>query len=96
MNLSQIKKKVIPILKSRQIAKAAIFGSYADRSPNKQSDIDILIDFGKNKHKKSLLDLIGLEQELTDATQTKVDLITYGSIYPPLKETIAKQQKTIL
>jgi len=55
MNLSQIKKKVIPILKSRQIAKAAIFGSYADRSSNKQSDIDILIDFGKNNIKKACL-----------------------------------------
>ncbi len=96
MNFTQIKKNVIPILKSHQVSKAAIFGSYADGSPTRRSDIDILIDFGKNKNKKSLLDLIGLEQELEIATKTKVDLVTSDSIYPPLKKIIAKQQKTIL
>ncbi|TNE81129.1 MAG: nucleotidyltransferase [Bacteroidetes bacterium] len=62
-----------------------VFGSYARGEENEKSDLDILIDFEKNVH---LLELIGLEQELSDLLGIKVDLITLRSVNASLKPYI--------
>ncbi len=92
LKLSEIKSKSIPILKKHGIKKAAIFGSYIKGTQTKESDIDILIEF-KDLENKSLLDLIGLEQELEDFFNESVDVITYNSIHPLLKDSILKEQE---
>lgn len=63
----------------------AIFGSYARGEENPQSDLDILIDFD---HTVDLLELIGLEQELSTLLGIKVDLVTYRSVHHLLKPHI--------
>jgi predicted nucleotidyltransferase len=63
----------------------AIFGSYARGEENEQSDIDILIDFEK---KVDFLELIGLEQELSELLGIKVDLVTLRSVNTSLKTYI--------
>lgn len=70
-----------------------VFGSYARGDQNKDSDLDILIDF---KEKINLLELIGLEQELSELLGIKVDLITQKSLHPPLKPLIEKDLIRIL
>ncbi len=70
-----------------------VFGSYARGDQNKDSDLDILIDF---KEKINLLELIGLEQELSELLEIKVDLITQKSLHPPLKPLIEKDLIRIL
>lgn len=50
-----------------------VFGSYARGEENDNSDLDILIDFDI---KVDLLELIGLEQELSELLGIKVDLVT--------------------
>jgi predicted nucleotidyltransferase len=62
-----------------------VFGSFARGDQAEDSDLDILIDFEENVN---LIDLIGLEQELSELLGLKVDLITQKSIYPPLKPII--------
>jgi len=57
------------------------------------SDIDILIEFKGNK---SLLDLAGLKIELEETLHRKVDVLTYNSLHPLLKDRILKEQKVIL
>ena len=89
----KIKKKIISILKRYNVKRAAVFGSYARGELKKSSDIDILIEFGIEK---SLLDLAGLEIELEKLLKRKVDVLTYGSIHPLLKNTILREQKVIL
>lgn len=64
-----------------------IFGSYARNEQKNSSDIDILVDF---KRKTNLLDLIGIEQELTELLGMKVDLITLRSVNEQLKSFIQK------
>ncbi len=64
-----------------------VFGSYARGENNQNSDVDILIDFEQDLN---LLDLIGLEQELTEVLKIKVDLITLRSLNPALKKYIEK------
>lgn len=74
------------------MAKAAIFGSMARGEAKKRSDVDILLSFDQSK---SLLDFVGLELELQEKLGRKVDLVTYDSIYPPLRPYILKDEKII-
>lgn len=62
-----------------------VFGSYARGEENEKSDLDILIDFDI---KVDLLELIGLEQELSELLGIKVDLVTLRSVHASLKPYI--------
>ncbi|MFM8917381.1 MAG: nucleotidyltransferase family protein [Bacteroidota bacterium] len=62
-----------------------VFGSYARGEENEKSDLDILIDFDI---KVDLLELIGMEQELSEFLGIKVDLVTLRSVNASLKPYI--------
>ena len=62
-----------------------IFGSYSRNEQKPDSDLDILVNF---KHPVSLLDLVGVEQELSEKLGVKVDLITQRSLSPKLEKYI--------
>lgn len=92
MTTQSIKKKIVPILKRQDVTKAALFGSIVRGEARKKSDIDILIKF---KAGKSLLDLVRLEFKLEKKLGRKVDLLTYNSIHPLLRDIILKEQEII-
>ena len=54
-------RKLVEILKRYGAKKIEIFGSYAMGEAKKVSDLDVIVEF---KERKSLLDLVGIEQEL--------------------------------
>ncbi len=89
--LKKIKPKIKEVLKKNKIKKAGIFGSYVEGEQNKDSDIDILIEFNG-----SLLKLVRLERELEDKIKIKVDLLTYKSIHPLLKKRILDEEIRII
>lgn len=91
--LQKIAKIAVPILKKNGVVKAGIFGSYARGEAKKRSDIDFLIKF---RGRKSYFDLIDLEEELQKKLKKKIDLITYNSVNPYLKEYIFKDEVKIL
>lgn len=62
-----------------------VFGSYARGENNSQSDLDILVDFNS---KVNLLDVIGLEKELSENLGIKVDLVTRRSLAVSLRPYI--------
>jgi uncharacterized protein len=64
-----------------------IFGSYSRNEQKHESDLDIIIDFQTTI---DLLNLIGIEQELSEKLGVKVDLITLKSINPKLLGYIQK------
>lgn len=92
-DLEEIKKKVVPILKEADVKKAALFGSYVRGDNTSKSDIDILVDLPRGK---TLLDLIELEDNLEEKLKKKVDVVTYNSIDPSLKNYILQSQYTVL
>ena len=73
-------KKYDPVL-------IGIFGSYARNEQSDSSDLDLLIDLNRQTN---LLDLIGLEQELTELLGIKVDLVTMRSVNDQLKTYILR------
>lgn len=92
-NLEEIKKRAIPVLKKAGVLRSAIFGSYVRGEEREDSDIDILVEFPKGK---SLVDLVRLERELKEVLGKDVDILTYRSISPLLKDYIQKDQVQII
>ena len=93
MELEEIRNKIIPVLQRHDVKRAAIFGSFVREEQKENSDIDILVEF---KGEKSLLDLAGLKIELEEVLRRKVDVLTYNSLHPLLKDRILQEQKVIL
>ena len=81
------------ILQENGIKRAAFFGSIVRGEMTKESGIDILVEF---EGQKSLLDLAGLKLDLEDAMERRVDLLTYRSLHPMLKDRILTEQVPIL
>ena len=90
--VEQIKNKIVPILKSGDVEFAGLFGSFARGEEKTDSDIDILVRFA---NRKSLLDLIHLENTLSDTLNRKVDVVTEGFISPYIKEHVLSDLKTL-
>ena len=91
--MDKIIDKLVSTLKKHGAKKIEIFGSYARGEQKEASDLDVIVEFEK---RKSLLELVGIEQELEDALGIKVDLLTRASISPYLIEGIEKESKVLL
>ena len=92
-HIEQIKRTILPILQRYDVMRAAIFGSFVRGEMQETSDLDILVEF---KGEKSLLDLAGLKIELEELLGLKVDVLTYDSLHPLLKDNILSEQEVIL
>ena len=90
--IEEIKKKIVKILKKNNVVRAGIFGSYARGEENKDSDIDILVEIDNI----GLFDLVGIKLELEDELGKKVDLLTYRSIHPYIKENVLASEVRII
>ncbi len=94
MNVGEIKRKIVPILKKFAVTKAAIFGSVVRGGNRRNSDVDILVEIGNKKI--SLLDFVGMKLEIEDALGKKVDLVEYCTIKPLIRERILSEQVVII
>lgn len=93
MTLEEIKLKIMPLLVEYEVKRAAVFGSVARGDSAPHSDIDLLVEF---KGEKSLLDLAGLKVSLEELLHSKVDVLTYDSLHPLLRDSILEEQKALL
>ncbi len=91
--IKEIKEMILPILRKYNVKKASLFGSVVRGEYTKESDIDILVEF---EGRKSLLDLAGLKIELEEKLKRKVDVLTYKSIHPLLRDKILAEKVDIL
>ncbi len=80
-------KTAATILQKHGASTVKIFGSYARGEENADSDLDILVEFSE---RKSLLVLVGIEQELEEKLGIKVDLITPKAVNSYLVDEIEK------
>ena len=91
--ITNIKEKVVPVLKEYKVTKAGIFGSYARGEQNKESDVDILINVDEGI---DLIDLIQLRTRLQKATKKKIDLVQYDTIRKELRKSILNEEVQLL
>ncbi len=92
MNKQETFNKFARLLRDRGAIKVAVFGSYVRDEEKTGSDIDIIVEFSM---RKSLLDLVKIERELTEALGIKVDLLTEKSISPYMIDAVKREMKVI-
>lgn len=92
MTTQQLEHTLVSILNRHDVGRIAIFGSRARGEARPESDLDVLVAFRKTK---SLLTLIGIERELSEALGIKVDLLTEQAISPHLLERIKAELKVL-
>jgi hypothetical protein len=92
MNIEKLKKQITPVLEKYGVRRASLFGSSARGQDTEGSDIDILVELGE---KGGLFTLASLKRELEQETGAEVDLLTFNSINPLLKEDILKDEFSI-
>jgi predicted nucleotidyltransferase len=90
----RLEEKLAEICKKNDIVFMAIFGSFVRGEQNRESDIDIAIEFERNSE-KSLLDLIRIENELRKIFKRKVDLGIFSSLNPYIVEDVKKEMRVI-
>ena len=91
-NLQFDTKKLAQICKKNDVSKMYVFGSAARGEATQTSDIDLLVEFSKQK---SLLKVVSLERELEEGLGTKIDLLTEAAISPYLRDYIKKDLRLI-
>ena len=91
--IEELRKTLIDMLRKHEVKKAALFGSIVRGEATDESDIDLLVEF---EGRKSLLDLAGLKLDLQEIVRRRVDVLTYKSLHPLLKERILSEQEVIL
>ncbi|MCK4922423.1 MAG: nucleotidyltransferase family protein [Bacteroidales bacterium] len=89
----EVQNIIITYLKDYNPVKVAIFGSFARDENTPSSDIDILVQF---RQTYSLLQLINIENTLSEKLGIKVDLVTEGAIKNDrIKKSIQKDLQII-
>jgi predicted nucleotidyltransferase len=84
--------KVAELLKGYGASRVGIFGSYARGEERPGSDLDVMVEFSG---RKSLLDIIGIEQDVSERLGVKVELMSERSISPYLIDRIRKELVTV-
>jgi predicted nucleotidyltransferase len=92
VEINDIKIAIADTLHKYGVTRAALFGSIVKGEETKDSDIDILVEFEPGR---SLLDLAGLKAELERILNRKVDVVTYRSLHPLLRDQILTEQVVI-
>ncbi len=62
-----------------------IFGSYARGDHNKNSDLDLLVDFDVGA---TLIDLVGVQQYLEDKLGCKVDVVSQRALREEIRANV--------
>jgi predicted nucleotidyltransferase len=84
--------KLIDMCRQNDVSMVGIFGSQATGEAKDQSDIDLLIRFSR---RKSLLKVVALERQLSEALGKKVDLVTEAALSPYLRDSILRDLQVI-
>jgi predicted nucleotidyltransferase len=71
------------------VKRIGLFGSFADGTAKRGSDIDLLVEFKKGQ--KTFSNYMGLKLFLEKQFKRKVDLVLKEAVKPALKTRIMKQ-----
>jgi uncharacterized protein len=77
--------EILAIAARHGASNVRVFGSVARGEAGSSSDLDLLVTFEPGR---SLLDQVGLEQDLEELLGLRVDVVTEGGISPYLEPII--------
>jgi predicted nucleotidyltransferase len=82
------RKEILQIASQHGAQNLRIFGSQVKGTAQKDSDIDVLVEFEEGR---SLLDRIALIQDLEDLLGIKVDVVTEKALHPVIRDQILQE-----
>jgi len=89
-----LEEKLVKVCEENDIVFMAVFGSFVRGEQKKGSDVDMAIEFDKDKA-KSLLDLLHVEDELRKIFKRKVDLGIFSSLNSYIIEDVKREMQVI-
>jgi predicted nucleotidyltransferase len=92
MELQKRRQEILDIAASHGARNVRLFGSVARGEDNPASDLDLLVEMESDR---SLLDLVGLGQDLEELLARKVDVLTDASLHPALRDRILAEARPL-
>lgn len=79
---------ILALAERHGVRNVRIFGSVVRGDDRPDSDVDVLVDVGPGR---SLLDIIGFEQDLSDLLRRRVEVLTDRGLSPRLQHRILQE-----
>ena len=92
MNLQGQRQEILRIAAGHGARNVRLFGSVARGENHENSDVDFLVDMESGR---SLLDLIGLGQDLEALLHRKIEVVTDASVHPALRDRILTEAQPL-
>lgn len=86
------KQKIIEICQRNDIFYCAVFGSFARGEATAESDVDLLVKFSK---RIGLFGFVGVQLEMEEALNRKVDLATEGCLSKYIRDSVMRDLRLI-
>ena len=90
--LASKRDQILALAAARGARRLRIFGSVARGEDHEGSDIDLLIDMPAGT---SLLQIVGLQQDIEDALGMRIDLCTERELHPSLRPRILAEARAL-
>jgi uncharacterized protein len=92
MDLREKRQDIIRIAAEHGARNLRVFGSIARGDDRAHSDVDLLVDMDPDR---SLLDVVGLGQDLEELLDRRVDVLTGASLHPALRDRILAESRPL-
>jgi predicted nucleotidyltransferase len=86
--LQKYRAEILSLALQHGARNVRVFGSLARGEGRDDSDLDLLVTLGEGR---SLLDLVGLKQDLEDLIHRPVDIVTDRALSPYLRERVLSE-----
>jgi len=88
----ELREKILPVLLPYGVKSVAVFGSVVRGEDTLESDIDILVELKPPSERPPIgLRWFGLEQELEQILERKVDLVSQAALSPYIRPYVEKE-----
>jgi predicted nucleotidyltransferase len=79
------REKILELAARHGASNVRVFGSFARGEGTESSDLDLLVTL---EEKRSLLDLVGLKQDIEDLLHRSVDVVTEPALSPYIRKQV--------